>query len=728
MIHPDMAGLLAHYTSLAVAHFVSVAMAAAAEQARTMSPSFLVAAAIAIVVIVILACAALVSFVDRRLSARNLIRLLLDSTAEAIYSVDLKGQCTVCNAACARMLGYDHPAELIGKNTHNLMHHSRPDGTPYPITECKIFLAFRTGEESHVEDEVFWRKDGSRFPVEYWSIPVRKHGNIIGSVVTFIDITERKQAQAELLRAKDLAEAASRSKSEFLANMSHEIRTPMNGVLGMTVLALDTDLTSEQREYLTMVKSSADSLLTVINDILDFSKIEAGKLEIDAITFDLRGCLEESVKALSFRAHEKNLELLYELDPELPHALVGDPGRLRQVVVNLVGNAVKFTERGEVVLRVQMESQEQDRAHLHFTVTDTGVGIPADKQRTIFEAFTQADNSSTRKYGGTGLGLTISSTLIKAMGGRIWVESVPGKGSTFHFTACLPIQTAPDVPPVPIEVSGLQDLPVLVVDDNATNRRLLLEILKRWGMRATAVEGGEPALQALDIATAAGEPFPLVLLDAQMPEMDGFTLTERIKGNPAVAAATVMMLTSIGFLGDAARCRELGIAAYLVKPIGQSELMQAIRTALGDVRQESGATRLVTHHSLREDNQSVHILLAEDNIVNQRLVVRLLEKRGYTITVVGDGGAALAALEKEHFDMVLMDVQMPGMDGLEATTAIRTRERITGTHIPIIAMTAHALKIDEDRCLAAGMDAYLSKPIQLNQLTELVEGLIHVPV
>jgi len=530
-----------------------------------------------------------------------------------------------------------------------------------------------------------------------------------------------RQEIAVRKRAEEAAQAANLAKSEFLANMSHEIRTPMNGVLGVTELLLDAETVPEKRTYLSMVKSSGESLLTVINDILDFSKIEAGKLDLHAVDFDLQELLDQVMKIFSLNAGAKGLELICH-SGDAPGMVVGDPTRLRQVLTNLLGNALKFTAQGEIVLQARVASQDADAMVVQFSVRDTGIGIARDKQQKIFEPFSQADSSSTRKYGGTGLGLTVSLRLVEMMGGRLWVESEPGFGSCFHFTARLGVSSQP----LGSRPAGrnLKDVPVLIVDDNATNLLVLRETLARWGMQVRAEASARAALATAQAAADAGAPLPLVITDAHMPEEDGFDLVRQLRRDPRCAGAAIIMLTSAGETSDPARCRELGLAAHLTKPVSPWELRQAICRVLDGRAEEPQAAQPVTGHLAgeRQRGPSRKILLAEDNPVNQVVALRLLEKRGHQVTVAANGREAVAAARQESFDLVLMDVQMPEMDGFEATATIRQAEAATGRHLPIFALTAHVMKGDAERCRIAGMDGYLAKPIRYPDLYALVDG------
>ncbi|HKS67182.1 MAG TPA: response regulator [Candidatus Acidoferrales bacterium] len=649
---------------------------------------------------------------------RRLLRLLIDNVPDYIYVKDKESRFVIANRAVAELIGAKSPNEVLGKT----------DFDYFPPDIAASFFAdeqavIRSGKPLINREEPSIDAQGNA----KWNLTTKvplldSKGRPAGVMGIGRDLTPRKHAEAELENARQAAEQANNAKSAFLANMSHEIRTPMNGIIGMTDLALDTDLTPEQREYMNAVKQSAEALLTVMNDILDFSKIEAGKLDLEEIDFDLRDVLELVLKTLSVRADEKDLELLCETEPDIPAAVRGDPGRLRQILMNLVGNAIKFTDRGEITLQARVHETADDSLTLHFTVSDTGIGIPPEKQEFIFDAFSQADASTTRKYGGTGLGLAISKRLVEIMCGKIWVHSEQTQGAAFHFTARF--RPAPPLAACPAIASpdSLRGTRALVVDDNRTNRRILEGLLTRWGVKVTSVDGADKALIELNAARGTSSPYTLILTDVLMPDVDGFQLVERIREQPDLSAATIMMLTSLGQRGDAKRCRELGVSAYLVKPIRQSELREAILLVVAPGAQYQ-AEPLITRHTLRENPRHashLRILLAEDNAINQRVISRLLEKRGHMTTIVETGHAAVDALSKDRYDLVLMDIQMPDMDGFEATAAIREREQLNGKHQRIVALTAHAMKGDQERCLAAGMDAYLSKPISPDDLDELL--------
>jgi PAS domain S-box-containing protein len=695
---------------------------------------------------------------------RNLLHCLMDSVPDRIYFKDLDSRFTRINQALAQVFGLGDPGQAVGRSDFDFFTEEHARAARRDEQEV-----IQTGWPVLGKEEKEVWPDGRVSWVLTTKLPLFDHaGAVVGTFGISHDITERKKSEEELRQAMEAARAASEAKSEFLARMSHEIRTPMNGIIGMTGLALTTPLTQEQREYLQMAKSSADALLGLLNDILDFSRIEARKLELDSIEFGLRDLVGDALRTLAVRAQEKGLELACRIQPGLPDQLIGDPGRLRQVVLNLVGNAIKFTDQGEVVVAASLAEGEalpqRDDSRkapsedpkpgregeasrssaeeidfspapdhppssitlrrkaekfvcLHFAVRDTGMGISREKQALIFDAFTQADSSTTRKHGGTGLGLTISSHLVELMGGRIWLDSEPGRGSTFQFTARLglAVGTVEAVSP-PAQLAGVR---VLIVDDNATQRGILSEVLQGWEMRPTAVEGEAPALAEMRRGAADGEPYPLVLLDAHLPGTDGFELARQLETNPGLSRATLVLLTSAGRPGDISRCEELGIATYMLKPIKQSELMTTLLQAL-----DRASRRPDPPSSLLgppPQGRPLRVLLVEDNVINQKLGLRLLEKQGHTVVVAGNGREGLEQLEKQPFDLVLMDVQMPELDGLEATRLLRHREQGTSRHVPVLAMTAYAMKGDREKCLEAGMDGYLTKPIQPQELYGALE-------
>ncbi|MSV29654.1 MAG: response regulator [Bryobacterales bacterium] len=669
------------------------------------------------------------------------LRTLFEEMGDALLVHDMDGNILDCNRKICNRIGYSR-AEFLKLRIPDIETPEFAHGFTARVHELEANGC------AHFEGEHLTRS-GRRIAVDVSSSVITYAGH--PAVLAMLrDVTSRKREEQqsreqaeelartaqELVLARDAALDSARLKSQFLANMSHEIRTPMNGIIGMTQLALDTKLTPEQREYLTLAKSSADAMLSLINDILDFSKIEAGKMDLDPIEFDLRDDVADSVMSLAQKAMEKGVELVCSIASEVPSQVVGDPGRLRQILVNLVGNAVKFTKQGEIVVRVGLEPPHDEggseEAAVHFSVSDTGIGIPADKIDLIFQSFTQADGSTTRNYGGTGLGLAITRQLVALMGGKLWVESELGVGSTFHFTAKLKAVESRAESRTEIESAGvpLGGLRVLVVDDNETARDILCEMLRNWRMAPDQAKDATTALARLQEARVEGRPYRVAVVDCGMPGSDGFELAERVREVPELLPLSFIMLTSAGHRGDAARCRKLGIAAYLPKPIKQSDMLDAISTTLE--ADGTGDFCLLTRHTQRRRNggrgqaaskgdttRPLKILVAEDNAVNQKLALRMLEKMGHSVVIVGDGAAALEALGSAAFDLVLMDVQMPVMGGHEATRAIRQREEsryYLHRHIPIVAMTANAMKGDKEKCLDAGMDGYVAKPVIMHDL------------
>ncbi|HYM01288.1 MAG TPA: response regulator [Blastocatellia bacterium] len=649
-------------------------------------------------------------------------RTVIDEMADSFWETDLTGHFTFFN----NQVMVEHKRsreELMALNNST----NRPHLDSENLEKAFRLLShvYSTGKTIRGATYEIIRGDGARRCIESSISLIRDaNGNPEGFRGISRDVTERLRQEMELQQAKEAAEAANQAKSEFLANVSHEIRTPMNGIIGMTQLALDTDLSAEQREYLNSVKGCADCLLELINEILDFSKIEAGRLELYPVEFRLRDSVEGAVKMVALRAHQKGLELSCYVAPEVPDSLIGDVSRLRQVLINLAGNAIKFTSQGQVIVGVFLENGESDGEMLHFSVTDTGIGIPVKKQNVIFDAFSQGDSSTTRRYGGTGLGLTISSKLVSLLGGRIWLESEPGVGSCFHFTARFARGNDESSPFTAAQENRLKNMAVLVVDDNPTNGRILAEIMRQRHMKPVTAASGDEALRLLKQAKQASAPFSLVVLDSQMVVMDGFSTAERIRRGLGLSVPMVMMLSSAEQAGVAARCREAGIEAHLTKPVSQSDLVNAVLQVIG--AEPSSGTRpeaaAVGSRPLR-DSGKYRILLAEDNVINQRVAVRMLEKHGHSVVVVANGEEAVERYTRGDFDLILMDVQMPEMNGYEATFAIRESEKGLQEHIPIIAMTAHALKGDRERCLAAGMDGYISKPIEVSKFLEEIERI-----
>ncbi len=660
---------------------------------------------------------ALISERDRtenRLSREEVrIRLLLESVGEAVYGVDVHGNCTFCNPAFLRAIGFPSQQALLGRNVHDLIHHTKADGSIYPWQDCPLRPAFQAGEKLHIPNHVLWNSTGASFPAEQWSSPIIQNGRVLGAVVTFVDITERLHAEESLHQAKEAAESANRAKSDFLANMSHELRTPMNGILGMTALALDTDLSAEQRDFLSMVKSSGDLLLSLLNDILDLSKIEAGKLELEAANFSIEDCVEQALLPFTALAQEKGIELLWNVIDI--HSLVrGDHLRLRQVLINLIGNALKFTNHGEITILAELSGNSKSGPLVHFTVSDTGIGIPLEKQRKIFEAFAQADMSISRRYGGTGLGLSISERLVKLMDGRIWLESEEGQGSTFHFE--FPLLSADPKTPL---ASPARQIPVaerrwvLIADDHAVNLLLLKRLLAGWGMEVISAFGGADAAACFAEYSRRGIRFSCALLDSHMSGVDGFELATSWASSAIAPAQIILMLPAPLSPERTAACKRLGITT-LLKPIRRAPLLRALtlpEKAPPGPSPSNGSPNPQGVAALR-------ILLAEDNVVNQRLLTRILEKMGHHVVVAADGSIAVQLLAQQQFDFIAMDMQMPVMDGLQATLKIRSLEKGTSRHIPIVAITANAFADDHRRCLEAGMDGYVAKPVSAQSIRD----------
>ncbi len=640
------------------------------------------------------------------LRQKKYFQALIENSPTAVVLLDNEQKITHCNAAFEDLYGYTC-AGVKGKDIDELITTDETKKEAETLTQ-------EVAQQRVHKIAKRRRKDGSIINVELFGVPVFVEEKRAGSLAIYHDVST-------LVEARQSAEEANRSKSEFLANMSHEIRTPMNGVIGMIDITLDTDLSDEQKEYLTIAQQSAEALLTLLNDILDYSKIEAKKLDIEIIDFNLRNTVEGVASTIASRAEEKGLELISFIPPQLPTHLLGDPGRLRQVLINLVGNAIKFTEKGEVIIYIKAIEESENDVKIRFSVQDTGIGIKSDRLDAVFERFTQADGSTTRKFGGTGLGLAISQHLIEAMGGDLSVESEYGKGSTFSFTLEFSKQ-AQNKNETKTKVTDLQGLKILIIDDNATNRIILKKMVSSFGARAYAVEGGQEGLDALQVARKERDLYDLVLLDMQMPEMDGEQTARAIFSDPRKKNLSVVVLTSMGQRGDAKRLQDLGCAGYLLKPIKQKMLFTALVRVINEKRNNlPNNGRLVTRHLIKEEKtRTQYILLAEDNPINQKVASTLLENEGHIIDIVGNGEEAVQKNKKNEYSLILMDVQMPILDGFEATRQIRTWEA-GKKHTPIIAMTAHAMKGDRERCLEAGMDDYLSKPIDKRSLFAIIQ-------
>jgi signal transduction histidine kinase/DNA-binding response OmpR family regulator len=642
------------------------------------------------------------------------LRATLESTQEGILVVDADGKIDTYNRKFKDIWQIPDSVLEAGRDADAINFVLGKVKYPDEFLERIQFLYQHPDNET---DDIIDLADGRT--LERHSEPRRLQGKIAGRVWGFRDVTARKHAEQELRTAKEAAELANRFKSEFLANMSHEIRTPMNGILGMTDLVLETDLSREQQEYLQLVKTSADSLLSIIDDILDFSKIEAGKFIINPIETELRPVLEAAVRTLAVRAQQKGIELLCQIDQDVPRFVLIDFDRVRQVILNLLSNAIKFTGEGEVSMSVAVAHKDENEVELEFCVRDTGIGIPEDKQAVIFDAFVQADSSTNRRFGGTGLGLAISSRLLQLMNSRIQLQSEDGTGSSFSFRLLSPLANNTQTNRHEDSIASSAGLRMLVVDDNALNRRILRQMTESWGCRTDTASNGEEALGLAIAASKASDPFAAVLLDAHMPGLDGFALARMMREDKRASGAPIMMLNASDLDSDAARTKELDIRAYVIKPVSEGDLREALNVVLSTAR----PNRRRADKAQRPLSGGLRILVAEDNVTNQRLVLRLLEKQGHTVTVASDGLEVLQKLEHQEFDAVLMDIQMPTLDGFQTTALIREREKLSGKYLPVIALTAHAMSGYRESCLEAGMDGYLSKPIQTQELYRVLDSL-----
>jgi len=718
-----------HYTAMAAVKYFPGGMMG--EQTLLFEPIWM-AVVIGVTTSLILGLAIIATMIDSHMSAisKSLLESeeragMIEAAGDGICGIDSDGKITFANPAALKMFerrGTILLEDYVGKPLDSLIRQTDQEGKPIPRNNNKLYAPLSDRRKHTSSEDLFTKLDGTQFAVEYTSNPILRGEKVEGAVITFVDVTLRRAAEEELINATRFAEETASAKGQFLANMSHEIRTPMNGVLGMTGLLLDTEQTAEQREYAEVIRTSADALLTVINDILDFSKIDSGKLEFEELDFDLRTTVEEVIDVLAIKAREKHIELMCQIDPKAPQVVSGDPGRLRQVLLNLGNNAVKFTEKGEVLFRVEID--QSDDARIRFRVSDTGIGVPPEKQEAIFESFSQADASTNRRYGGTGLGLAISKQIVDLMGGEIGLESEAGKGSTFWFTARLEARPDASVPTTLNDsISGKR---ILVVDDNETNRGILHLQLKSFGCFNRMAVSGPEAFGLLRVAVEDGVPYDAIITDFQMPDMDGAELGRLIRSDEVVRDVKMIMLTSMANRGDAAKFENVGFSGYLVKPLKQSQLLDCLATLFGEVdSNDEIATSMVTRHTISEarTQRRSRILVAEDNVVNQKVAQRMLEKLGFRADIVSNGLEALELAKVAQYDLILMDCQMPELDGYEATRKIR---QLDGgpQHIPIIAMTANAMKGDREKCLEAGMNGYVSKPVDSKKLEQEIERYI----